>query len=137
MLEDFLAYRRQRNHTINQSGRNRLFGHTKDNTTLFGLCEDRPAIALDRVHTHCAIIAHTSQHDTQQATAKNCSGTGKEHIDGGQIALVPGRCGNLGKNFSTLRDELKVFPARGNQDLGVMPLADFQSKIASDIAHKV
>jgi len=27
--------------------------------------------------------------------------------------------------------------ARGNQDLGVMPLADFQAKIASDIAHKV
>jgi threonyl-tRNA synthetase len=27
--------------------------------------------------------------------------------------------------------------ARGNQDLGVMPLADFQSKIASDIANKV
>jgi threonyl-tRNA synthetase len=27
--------------------------------------------------------------------------------------------------------------ARGNQDLGVMPLADFQSKIASDIAQKV
>ncbi|MEO8154643.1 MAG: threonine--tRNA ligase [Rhizobacter sp.] len=27
--------------------------------------------------------------------------------------------------------------ARGNQDLGVMPLADFQSKIASDIASKV
>jgi threonyl-tRNA synthetase len=27
--------------------------------------------------------------------------------------------------------------ARGNQDLGVMPLADFQAKIAGDIAHKV
>jgi len=27
--------------------------------------------------------------------------------------------------------------ARGNQDLGVMPLADFHAKIASDIAHKV
>jgi threonyl-tRNA synthetase len=27
--------------------------------------------------------------------------------------------------------------ARGNQDLGVMSLADFQAKIASDIAHKV
>jgi threonyl-tRNA synthetase len=27
--------------------------------------------------------------------------------------------------------------ARGNQDLGVMPLADFQAKIASDIALKV
>ena len=27
--------------------------------------------------------------------------------------------------------------ARGNQDLGVMPLADFQAKIASDIAHMV
>ena len=27
--------------------------------------------------------------------------------------------------------------ARGNLDLGVMPLADFQSKIASDIAQRV
>jgi threonyl-tRNA synthetase len=27
--------------------------------------------------------------------------------------------------------------ARGNQDLGAMPLADFQARIASDIAHKV
>jgi threonyl-tRNA synthetase len=27
--------------------------------------------------------------------------------------------------------------ARGNVDLGVMPLADFQSKLASDIAQKV
>jgi threonyl-tRNA synthetase len=27
--------------------------------------------------------------------------------------------------------------ARGNQDLGVMPLADFMQKIAADIAHKV
>jgi len=27
--------------------------------------------------------------------------------------------------------------ARGNQDLGVMPLADFQAKITSDIAHRV
>ena len=27
--------------------------------------------------------------------------------------------------------------ARGNQDLGVMPLADFAQKIAADIAHKV
>jgi threonyl-tRNA synthetase len=27
--------------------------------------------------------------------------------------------------------------ARGNQDLGVMPLADFQAKLASDIATKV
>ena len=27
--------------------------------------------------------------------------------------------------------------ARGNQDLGVMPLADFQQKIASDVATKV
>jgi len=27
--------------------------------------------------------------------------------------------------------------ARGNQDLGAMPLADFQAKIAGDIAHKV
>ncbi|WP_280155347.1 threonine--tRNA ligase [Piscinibacter sp. XHJ-5] len=27
--------------------------------------------------------------------------------------------------------------ARGNQDLGVMPLADFHARIASDIAHKV
>jgi threonyl-tRNA synthetase len=27
--------------------------------------------------------------------------------------------------------------ARGNQDLGVMPLADFQAKLAGDIAHKV
>ncbi|MDE2299146.1 MAG: threonine--tRNA ligase, partial [Burkholderiales bacterium] len=27
--------------------------------------------------------------------------------------------------------------ARGNQDLGVMPLADFSQKIAADIAHKV
>jgi threonyl-tRNA synthetase len=26
--------------------------------------------------------------------------------------------------------------ARGNRDLGVMPLADFQSKIGSDIATK-
>ena len=26
--------------------------------------------------------------------------------------------------------------ARGNQDLGVMPLADFSSKLAGDIAHK-
>jgi threonyl-tRNA synthetase len=27
--------------------------------------------------------------------------------------------------------------ARGNHDLGVMPLADFSSKIASDIAQRV
>jgi threonyl-tRNA synthetase len=27
--------------------------------------------------------------------------------------------------------------ARGNVNLGVMPLADFQQKLASDIAHKV
>jgi threonyl-tRNA synthetase len=27
--------------------------------------------------------------------------------------------------------------ARGNQDLGVMPLDDFQTKIASDVAHRV
>jgi len=27
--------------------------------------------------------------------------------------------------------------ARGNQDLGVMPLADFAQKLAADIAHKV